>query len=541
MNKMKNVKITTLPLLSIVTSVLTLVTACGGGSGESNTQTQVVEQVEQTAGIDSTPETFRFSNNFLQENNSFAISDTVTISGIDTETTVTIENGEYSIDGGNYTAEEGTIINGQEVTLRATLPDAYNQEINVAITIGDVEATYKAATEYKYIADQTLEVESAELLGNAAATTDVNASNEQVVSGFSSDESGIKFIDVIPSISLTLNYASNEVNELTLIVDEQNALSVSLPNTNGDFQAIDIPISLAQGADLSLLVLENTATLKLDTLEFVTSPLQVVKTLATFSPTQSGVAADGISELSDGSVMVSGGPQGYLNKIDTEGNVTTLADGLFSANDSAVDSQDNLYFASYRENKLYKYTHDDQLIVITDTLDGPAGVYIDADDNVYVSIFGSSPTSSSDIIQVNDNGDKTLIINLGTGLGITGITGDEEGNLYAASFFNRNIYKIANGDKEIILPDAGQEINFIDYADDYIYIPVRNKIVKFNVLTQELSDFAGPGNAGEIIDGHIHDVNFTRITTVGFSRDKQRLYATDSTTGAVRVVYSPEQ
>jgi len=50
------------------------------------------------------------------------LSETIHISGLSSAAPITVTGGEYSVDGGAFTAQPGTISNGQSVQMRATAP-----------------------------------------------------------------------------------------------------------------------------------------------------------------------------------------------------------------------------------------------------------------------------------------------------------------------------------------------------------------------------------------------------------------------------------
>ncbi len=63
-------------------------------------------------------------------------SNELTITGIDVAVTVSVINGEYSIDGAAYTSADGTITAGQKLKLRVTSSASNDTSVSVLITVG---------------------------------------------------------------------------------------------------------------------------------------------------------------------------------------------------------------------------------------------------------------------------------------------------------------------------------------------------------------------------------------------------------------------
>ena len=77
---------------------------------------------------------------------SVQISDAITITGIGVPVSISVTAGEYSIDGGAFTANPGTIANGQSVVVRLTSSPSYATELSSTLTVGGVSATFSVST-----------------------------------------------------------------------------------------------------------------------------------------------------------------------------------------------------------------------------------------------------------------------------------------------------------------------------------------------------------------------------------------------------------
>ncbi|MCA1807526.1 MAG: hypothetical protein LC687_06745, partial [Actinobacteria bacterium] len=95
---------------------------------------------------DTTPDAFVFvDQNGLNLNTTLA-SNTITVSGINTPTPISVTGGQYSINGESYTSSAGFVIDGDSVTVRATSSSEGLSDVNAILTIGDVSDTFTVTT-----------------------------------------------------------------------------------------------------------------------------------------------------------------------------------------------------------------------------------------------------------------------------------------------------------------------------------------------------------------------------------------------------------
>jgi hypothetical protein len=99
-----------------------------------------------TAPPDATPDPFTFADQTDVAPNTVVESNVITVSGINTGAPISIADGEYSINGGTYTAAVGTVNNGNTVRVRQTSSSAYSTTTNATLTIGDVSDTFSVTT-----------------------------------------------------------------------------------------------------------------------------------------------------------------------------------------------------------------------------------------------------------------------------------------------------------------------------------------------------------------------------------------------------------
>lgn len=102
-----------------------------------------------TAGAfvaDTTPNAFTFSDQDGVTTSTVITSNTISVAGINTATTISITGGEYSINGGAYASAGSTVSNGNTVTVHHTSSSAGSTATNTTLTIGGVSDTFSSTT-----------------------------------------------------------------------------------------------------------------------------------------------------------------------------------------------------------------------------------------------------------------------------------------------------------------------------------------------------------------------------------------------------------
>jgi hypothetical protein len=99
-----------------------------------------------TSAVDTTPDPFSFVAQAGVPTNSLRISNTVSITGITGPATIAVTGGEYSINGGAFTAVAGTIGNGDEVMVRHTSAAQPLTIVSTELTVGGVPQTFTSET-----------------------------------------------------------------------------------------------------------------------------------------------------------------------------------------------------------------------------------------------------------------------------------------------------------------------------------------------------------------------------------------------------------
>jgi hypothetical protein len=100
----------------------------------------------QAVGDDTTPDQFTFTDQSGVALSSTITSAPITVVDIDAAADITITGGTYSINGGAFTADAGTVELGDEVRARHTSSASYLAATNTVVTIGGISDTFTSQT-----------------------------------------------------------------------------------------------------------------------------------------------------------------------------------------------------------------------------------------------------------------------------------------------------------------------------------------------------------------------------------------------------------
>ena len=167
-------------------STATNTTLTIGGVSDTFTSTTT------TAAPDTTPDAFTFTDQTGVALNSLITSNTITVSGINTSTSISITGGTYSINGGAFTSGSGTVTNGQTVTVQHTSSSSYTTATNTTLTIGGVSDTFTSTTQAFvsdttpdafYFTDQTGVALSTVITSNTITVAGINSATSISITG----------------------------------------------------------------------------------------------------------------------------------------------------------------------------------------------------------------------------------------------------------------------------------------------------------------------------------------------------------------------
>lgn len=135
-----NIKLGTL-CLALGLAVTSISSCGGGGEDTSPTPTNNNQNV-----VDRSPASFSFDAYNEQPLSVVVESNSITVSDINTNVNISIENGEYSVNSAPYTNLTNTVKSGDKVKIRHMTAAKYNAEQSSTLTIGDVKANFVSVT-----------------------------------------------------------------------------------------------------------------------------------------------------------------------------------------------------------------------------------------------------------------------------------------------------------------------------------------------------------------------------------------------------------
>ncbi|XPV67465.1 MAG: tandem-95 repeat protein [Halarcobacter sp.] len=111
-------------------------------------ETDFVSVTKVADGVDdTTPDEFMFDIKKDTSTDSEITSNSITISGIDADTAISIENGEYSLDNGStWTSDKGTVSVGDTVIVKHTSSADSLEKTETKLTVGDYETSFISFT-----------------------------------------------------------------------------------------------------------------------------------------------------------------------------------------------------------------------------------------------------------------------------------------------------------------------------------------------------------------------------------------------------------
>jgi PKD repeat protein len=115
------------------------------GHGAASTATTAIE-ASSPPPPDTTPDPFTFIERTGVATNVYITGEAKTITGIDAPAAVSVANGQYSIDGGAFTSNAGTIHNGQSLRVRHISASTPATTTITNVTVGTYPTTFKSIT-----------------------------------------------------------------------------------------------------------------------------------------------------------------------------------------------------------------------------------------------------------------------------------------------------------------------------------------------------------------------------------------------------------
>lgn len=160
---------------------------------------------------DTTPDAFSFSDQTGVAVSSLITSNSITITGINTSTSISVSGGSYSVNGGGFTSTGSSVVNGDSVRVQQTSSASYNTTTDTVLTIGGVSDTFSVTTEaapqndttpdaFSFI-DQTGVAISTAITSNSITVSGINAATAISIVGGTYSVNGSGFVSSAGSVN----------------------------------------------------------------------------------------------------------------------------------------------------------------------------------------------------------------------------------------------------------------------------------------------------------------------------------------------------
>ena len=277
-----------------------------------------------TTGADTVPNPFTFTDVTGVPLNTLQTSNTVTISDITGSLTpISIVGGSYSIDGGAYTSNPGTILNGQMVTVQHTSSGTDNTTVNTTLTIGGVSDTFSSTT--------------ADFTPAAFSFTDV--SGVSYSSTMTSNTITVSGITAATTISITGgSYSINSGAYTSSSGTVANGDTVSVQHTSAatDIATVDTVLTIGGVSDTYS---STTADFTPAAFTFTdTTGAAVSSTMTSDGITVSGITAATPVSISGGTYSINGGTYTSANGTVSNGDTVTVQHTSAASENTTVNT-----------------------------------------------------------------------------------------------------------------------------------------------------------------------------------------------------------
>jgi len=263
--------------------------------------------------------------------------------------------------------------------------------------------------------------------------------------------------------------------------------------------------------------------------------------------TQSPFIQDGLYVDSEGNVYTTCG--GLVNKntlgiyVPTTGEFKVISNDMMGSIDITSINNDILYVTNYDDNTLRKFNKKTgKTDVLTNGLDGPAGIEMDKQGNMYISSFGAPPNYKGNTIwKVYPDGKKEVVVQDNELFRPQGLAWFDEETLLVSNSSNGKLFLLNVISKELkLFVNTGEWHGNLAIGRGKIYIASNrgHKILEFNRKGKLTATFGSSEPISK--DGPLNTANFENPLGLAFSPDEKILYVSQIKNGKLRAIIFEE-
>lgn len=314
-----------------------------------------------TLGADTTPDAFSFTTQSNVNPSTVIESNTISVSGLNTSTTISITGGEYSINGGGYTLLSGSVSNTDTVKVKHTSTSAFNTNTVTSLNIGGVVGTFTSTTR------------SPDTVPNAFSFTDATGA----LAGTLYTSNTITVTGLEPNYSIGVSCTGGQVDAGTSSLSGTFAASktVTTSGTGTLVVATQIQSSSTSGASVNSTVTIGGVS---DTYT-VTTTTNNLPNIFTFNP----VTSAALSTLQTSNTITVGGLGGPSVTVSITNGQFSKNGGAWTSPPTTSTAVDGDTFAVRHTSASTNSTNTDTQLVIggragtfrSTTLAGAGGIY----------------------------------------------------------------------------------------------------------------------------------------------------------------------
>jgi len=266
---------------------------------------------EYDSGINTVPDPFIFTDQTNVARNTVMTSNTITVSGLGAAAFISIAGGTYSINGQPYVNTDGTVNNGDTVSVRQTSSASYSTKTNATLTIGGLSDTFSVTTlaappDQFIFTDQTDVPLSTVMTSNTITVSGLGAPASISITGGTYSVNGGPYINTngtvnngdTVSVRQTSSASYSTKTDATLTIGSvSDTFSVTTRAVPPDTTPDPFTFTDQTGVPLNTVITSNTITV-------------------------SGISAAAVISITGGTYSINGGA--YVNTVGTVNNNDTV-------------------------------------------------------------------------------------------------------------------------------------------------------------------------------------------------------------------------